>query len=423
MQEIKIPELAESITEGTIAEWLVQKGDKIEKGDAIVELETDKVNVEVNSDFTGIITEIIQGEGEDVQVGDVIAKLDENVTSGSVAASDKEVETAKEEVKESPATEAKEEKVNTAEKQEDSGNKGDIIATPAARKRARELNIDLSAISPRDPLGRVRPDDVEAHASAANNKKETKQVKKEETGNPERTEFEKPVERVKMTRRRQTIAKNLVNVQQQAAMLTTFNEVDMSAIMKLRSERKENFIKKHGVKLGFMSFFTKAVVGALKEFPLLNAEIQGNELVIKKFYDIGIAVSTDDGLVVPVVRDADRLTFAGVEKEIANLGEKARDNKLALGDLQGGSFTITNGGTFGSMMSTPILNAPQVGILGMHNIVKRAVVMPDDSIEVRPMMYLAVSYDHRIVDGKEAVSFLVRIKQMLEDPTDLLLEG
>ncbi|RDW18144.1 dihydrolipoyllysine-residue succinyltransferase [Oceanobacillus arenosus] len=413
MQEIKIPELAESITEGTIAEWLVQKGDKIEKGDAIVELETDKVNVEVNSDFTGVITEIIQGEGEDVQVGDVIAKLDESGTAS--ATSGKEAGPAK--------VEAMEETVKVPEKQEEvSANKSDVMASPAARKRARELNIDLNAISPRDPLGRVRPDDVEAHASAASNKKETKQVKKEEA-NPARTEFEKPVERVKMTRRRQTIAKNLVSVQQEAAMLTTFNEVDMSAIMKLRSERKENFTKKHGVKLGFMSFFTKAVVGALKEFPLLNAEIQGSELVIKKFYDIGIAVSTDDGLVVPVVRDADRLTFAGVEKEIATLGEKARDNKLALSDLQGGSFTITNGGTFGSMMSTPILNAPQVGILGMHNIVKRAVVMPDDSIEVRPMMYLAVSYDHRIVDGKEAVSFLVRIKQMLEDPTDLLLEG
>ncbi|RDW19841.1 2-oxoglutarate dehydrogenase complex dihydrolipoyllysine-residue succinyltransferase [Oceanobacillus chungangensis] len=423
MQEIKVPELAESITEGTIAEWLVQKGDKVEKGDAIVELETDKVNVEVNSDFAGVIMEIIQGEGEDVQVGDVIAKLDENGTSGSES-SENDPEPAKAEVvKESPASDAKEEIVKETEKQEDSATKGDVIATPAARKRARELNIDLSAISPRDPLGRVRPDDVEAHASVANNKNEPKQAKKEEASNPERKEFEKPVERVKMTRRRQTIAKNLVNVQQEAAMLTTFNEVDMSAIMKLRSERKENFIKKHGVKLGFMSFFTKAVVGALKEFPLLNAEIQGSELVIKKFYDIGIAVSTDDGLVVPVVRDADRLTFAGVEKEIANLGEKARDNKLALGDLQGGSFTITNGGTFGSMMSTPILNAPQVGILGMHNIVKRAVVMPDDTIEVRPMMYLAVSYDHRIVDGKEAVSFLVRIKQMLEDPTDLLLEG
>jgi 2-oxoglutarate dehydrogenase E2 component (dihydrolipoamide succinyltransferase) len=206
-------------------------------------------------------------------------------------------------------------------------------------------------------------------------------------------------------------------------MLTTFNEVDMTAVMQLRSQRKENFIKKHDVKLGFMSFFTKAVVGALKEFPLLNAEIQGKELVLKKFYDIGIAVSTDDGLVVPVVRDADRLDFAGVEREIGNLGIKAKNKELQLNDLQGGTFTITNGGTFGSMMSTPILNAPQVGILGMHNIIKRPMAMPDDTIEIRPMMYLAVSYDHRIVDGAEAVQFLVRIKQLLEDPYDLLLEG
>ncbi|KAB8138942.1 dihydrolipoamide succinyltransferase, partial [Gracilibacillus oryzae] len=201
------------------------------------------------------------------------------------------------------------------------------------------------------------------------------------------------------------------------------NEVDMTAVMKLRSERKDKFVEKHGVKLGFMSFFTKAVVGALKEFPYITAEIQDNEIILKKYYDIGIAVSTDDGLVVPVVRDADRLDFAGIESEIANLGTKARNKELQLGDLQGGSFTITNGGIFGSLLSTPILNTPQVGILGMHTIQKRAMVMPDDSIEVRPMMYIALSYDHRIVDGKDAVQFLVRIKQLLEDPYDLLLEG
>ncbi|MFD1849950.1 2-oxoglutarate dehydrogenase complex dihydrolipoyllysine-residue succinyltransferase [Oceanobacillus bengalensis] len=417
MAEIKIPELAESITEGTIAEWLVQKGQKIEKGDPVVELETDKVNVEVNAELSGVITEILHEEGDDVAVGDVIAKMDENGEAGSSPAAEeaKEAEAPKAEPTQAPKEEAK-----ASEKPAAEAN-GNIIATPAARKRARELGIDLSEISARDPLGRVRPDDVDAAVLAKNAPKAEKTAKKE--ANPARTEFEKPVERVKMTRRRQTIAKNLVNVQQEAAMLTTFNEVDMTAIMELRKQRKDKFVQKHGVKLGFMSFFTKAVVGALKEFPLLNAEIQGNELVVKKFYDIGIAVSTDDGLVVPVVRDADRLTFAGIEKAIADLGIKARDNKLALTDLQGGSFTITNGGTFGSMMSTPILNAPQVGILGMHNIVKRAVVMADDSIEVRPMMYLAVSYDHRIVDGKEAVSFLVRIKEMLEDPETLLLEG
>ncbi|WP_100011349.1 2-oxoglutarate dehydrogenase complex dihydrolipoyllysine-residue succinyltransferase [Lentibacillus sediminis] len=434
MKEIKIPELAESITEGTIAEWLVSKGDKVEKGDPVVELETDKVNVEVNSDFAGVITEIVSEEGDDVEVGDVIAKLDENGEAGGEASEEESEETSSSD-KEEKAEEKKEDK-QEEDKSEDkeeaqiedtdeTPGKNEVIASPAARKRARELNIDLSSVQTRDPMGRVRPEDVEDAAKGGSEKKESKSKpsKKEESKNTEKTEFDKPVERTKMSRRRQTIAKNLVNVQQESAMLTTFNEIDMSAIMKLRSERKDKFLEKHDVKLGFMSFFTKAVVGALKEFPLLNAEIQGNEIVEKKFYDIGIAVSTDDGLVVPVVRDADRLDFAGVEKEIGELGKKARDNKLQLKDLQGGSFSITNGGIFGSMLSTPILNAPQVGILGMHNIQKRAMVMPDDSIEVRPMMYLALSYDHRIVDGKEAVQFLVRIKEMLEDPYDLLLEG
>ncbi|API91133.1 dihydrolipoyllysine-residue succinyltransferase component of 2-oxoglutarate dehydrogenase complex [Virgibacillus pantothenticus] len=421
MNEIKVPELAESITEGTIAEWLVKKGDKVEKGDPIVELETDKVNVEVNSEYSGVITEIIQEEGDDVEVGDVIAKIDENAEAGSADAESAPAETKEEKQAEQPKEPSKQEtKEETKEESgEETTTSGDVIASPAARKRARELNIDLRKVSPRDPLGRIRPEDVEAASKDA--AKPTKP--KEEKKPAEKTEFDKPVERIKMSRRRQTIAKRLVEVQQEAAMLTTFNEVDLTNVMKLRSERKEKFIEKHGVKLGFMSFFTKAVVGALKDFPLLNAEIQGNEIVMKKFYDIGIAVSTEEGLVVPVVRDADRLDFAGVEKEIGNLSKKARDKKLTMSDLQGGSFTITNGGTFGSMLSTPILNAPQVGILGMHNIQKRAVVMPDDSIEVRPMMYLALSYDHRIVDGKEAVQFLVRVKQLLEDPYDLLLEG
>jgi 2-oxoglutarate dehydrogenase E2 component (dihydrolipoamide succinyltransferase) len=417
MSEIKIPELAESITEGTIAEWLVKEGDKVEKGDPVVELETDKVNVEVNSEYSGVITEIIQVEGEDVEVGDVIAKIDENAEAGSIT--QVESKPAEEEKVDQQSESPKQEqpKQEDTKEQKETGVAG-VIASPAARKRARELNIDLSKISPRDPLGRFRPEDVEEAAKNAQ-----KQSVKQEERSAVKTEFSKPVERVKMSRRRQTIAKRLVEVQHEAAMLTTFNEVDLTNVMKLRSERKEKFIEKHGVKLGFMSFFTKAVVGALKDFPLLNAEIQGNELIIKKFYDIGIAVSTEDGLVVPVVRDADRLDFAGVEKEIKDLSLKARDKKLEMSDLQGGTFTITNGGTFGSMLSTPILNAPQVGILGMHNIQKRAVVMPDDSIEVRPMMYLALSYDHRIVDGKEAVQFLVRVKQLLEDPYDLLLEG
>ncbi|WP_077624426.1 2-oxoglutarate dehydrogenase complex dihydrolipoyllysine-residue succinyltransferase [Sediminibacillus massiliensis] len=426
MKEIKVPELAESITEGTIAEWLVSKGDKVEKGDPVLELETDKVNVEVNSEYSGVLTEILKEEGEDVEVGDIIAKVDEN---GEAGGSDEASQPESSEEKEEPKQEAKQEEQPSQEQpqpseEKETGNKQDTVASPAARKRARELGIDLSEVYPKDPLGRIRPEDVEQTAAGRNQKQQEEPKKeKKEAKTSEKTEFEKPVERVKMSRRRQTIANRLVEAQQTAAMLTTFNEVDMTAIMKLRSERKDKFAEKHDVKLGFMSFFTKAVVGALKEFPLINAEIQGNEIVLKKFYDIGIAVSTDEGLVVPVVRDADRLDFAGIEKEIGRLGQKAKAKELQLGDLQGGSFTITNGGIFGSLLSTPILNTPQVGILGMHSIQKRPIVMPDDSIEVRPMMYIAMSYDHRIVDGKEAVQFLVRIKQLLEDPYDLLLEG
>ncbi|WP_394219946.1 2-oxoglutarate dehydrogenase complex dihydrolipoyllysine-residue succinyltransferase [Halobacillus trueperi] len=438
MKEIKVPELAESITEGTISEWLVKKGDQVEKGDPILELETDKVNVEVNADASGVIAELLREAGDDVEVGDVIAKVDENGEAGGSdedTSSDEEESEPKEKEEESNKEESqKEEKQSSEEKKESSSKDSkDVIATPAARKRARELGIDLSEISARDPLGRIRPEDVDAAAKgeskqeskgsskpSSEDKPKKQEKKKEET---KKTEFDKPVERVKMSRRRQTIAKRLVEAQQESAMLTTFNEVDMTNVMKLRSERKESFLKKHDIKLGFMSFFTKAAVGALKEFPLLNAEIQGNEIIKKQFYDIGMAVSTDEGLVVPVVRDADRLDFAGIEKGIADLATKARNKELGLEDLQGGSFTITNGGIFGSMLSTPILNAPQVGILGLHNIEKRAKVMPDDTIEARPMMYIALSYDHRIVDGKDAVQFLRRIKEMIEDPFDLLLEG
>jgi len=411
MKEIKVPELAESITEGTISEWLVKVGDTVAKGDPVVELETDKVNLEVNSDYSGVIVEIVSEEGEDVAVGDVIAKVDES-GEAPVTTESTELET-KEPAKESVQEESKVATEVTEETPE-------VVATPAARKRARELDVDLTEVLPRDPLGRIRPEDVEvAKAQQAKAKPEQASAPVQEVpATPA-----KPEERVRMSRRRMTIAKRLVEAQHNAAMLTTFNEVDMTAVMNLRSERRDKFEEKHGVRLGFMSFFTKAVVGALKDFPLLNAEIQDNELVIKKYYDIGIAVSAEEGLVVPVVRDADKLDFAGIEQEILNLATKARDNTLKLDDLQGGTFTITNGGIFGSLLSTPILNAPQVGILGMHTIQKRAVVMPDDSIEVRPMMYLALSYDHRIVDGKDAVQFLVRIKQLLEDPYDLLLEG
>ncbi|MCQ6285604.1 MULTISPECIES: 2-oxoglutarate dehydrogenase complex dihydrolipoyllysine-residue succinyltransferase [Bacillus cereus group] len=419
MIEIKVPELAESITEGTISQWLINVGDKVEKGGSVVELETDKVNVEIIAEDSGIVSKLLGEPGDTVEVGATIAILDANGAPVAVSTPAPAAEQPKQETAEAPKAAAPNAEQTTGLQGLPNTNRP--IASPAARKMARELGIDLNDVRSTDPLGRVRPHDVQAHAAAP---KEAPAAPKSAAPAPvAKTEFEKPVERVKMSRRRQTIAKRLVEVQQTSAMLTTFNEVDMSAIMELRKERKDAFEKKHDVRLGFMSFFTKAVVAALKQFPLLNAEIQGDELIIKKFYDIGIAVAAPDGLVVPVVRDANQLNFAEIESEIRNLGMKARDNKLSLKELQGGTFTITNGGVFGSLMSTPILNSPQVGILGMHKIQVRPVAIDNERMENRPMMYIALSYDHRIVDGKEAVSFLVAVKDMLEDPKSLLLEG
>ncbi|MDN3016977.1 2-oxoglutarate dehydrogenase complex dihydrolipoyllysine-residue succinyltransferase [Neobacillus drentensis] len=417
MIEIKVPELAESISEGTISQWLINIGDKVAKGDSIVELETDKVNIELNAEDSGVITKVLKEPGDTVEVGDVIAIIEENAAEGSApAATTAAPEQPVQETINQPSTQPEPE-LPKAERP---------IASPAARKMARELGIDLNQVRSNDPLGRIRPDDVKAHTQTPA-VQEAPKVEKASTKPAVQKqideEFDKPVERVRMSRRRQTIAKRLVEVQHTAAMLTTFNEVDMSAIMNLRSQRKDAFFEKHGVRLGFMSFFTKAVVSALKQFPLLNAEIQGDELILKKFYDIGIAVAAPEGLVVPIVRDANKKNFAEIEGEISNLGKKARDNALTLNDLQGGTFTITNGGVFGSLMSTPILNSPQVGILGMHKIQTRPVAIDEVRMENRPMMYIALSYDHRIVDGKEAVSFLATVKELLEDPHSLLLEG
>lgn len=416
MIEIKVPELAESITEGTISQWLINIGDKVTKGDSVVELETDKVNIELNAEHSGVITKVLKEAGDIVEVGDVIAIIEENIAAGAPPA----VLAAG---LESPAEETLNLQSNQPEPEPSKAERP--IASPAARKLARELGIDLHQVSTRDPLGRIRPEDVRANTPTPVVKEEPKseKVSSKPAVQQKDEEFDKPVERVKMSRRRQTIAKRLVEVQHTAAMLTTFNEVDMSAVMDLRTKRKDAFFEKHGVRLGFMSFFTKAVVSALKQFPLLNAEIQGDELILKKFYDIGIAVAAPEGLVVPVVRNANQKNFAEIEQEISNLGKKARDNALSLNDLQGGTFTITNGGVFGSLMSTPILNSPQVGILGMHKIQTRPVAIDSERMENRPMMYIALSYDHRIVDGKEAVSFLVAVKELLEDPTSLLLEG
>ncbi len=417
MAEIKVPELAETISEGTIAQWLKKPGDFVSKGEYIVELETDKVNVEIISDYEGVISEIQAEEGDTVQVGQTIAVVGEggtaNIDTGREAESKDEPEGG-----EAPRVE------KAVPSEAMPSNDKRIIATPAARKLAREKGIDLSAVPAADPLGRVHRQDVanmqsggkQAQNSSSGEKAKTKPEAKAEA----KTAAGKPEERVKMSRRRQTIASRLVEVQQTAAMLTTFNEVDMTAVMELRKRWKDRFFEENDVRLGFMSFFTKAVVAALKKTPYLNAEIQGNEIVLKKYYDIGVAVSTDDGLVVPVIRDADRKNFAEIEGNLGELAEKARNNKLSLNDLQGGTFTITNGGVFGSLLSTPILNGPQVGILGMHTIQLRPVAIDKDRMENRPMMYIALSYDHRIVDGKEAVTFLKRVKELIEDPESLL---
>ncbi len=430
MIEIKVPELAESITEGTISEWLKQQGDYVEKGEPIAELETDKVNVEINSEHNGVLAELLFQPGDNVEVGQVIAYLDENQNGIKEIVDTEETMQKEMNMKNKDIQQMDTQKLGTkVEKiEEKSGSETsqvkdqhrNPVASPAARKKARELGIDLNEIGYKDPLGRIRTKDVETYS----NEKTNESQKRNQTPQSKVDEKEEFIERIKMSRRRQTIAKRLMEAQHNAAMLTTFNEVDMTAVMDLRNRRKDSFFKKHGVKLGFMSFFTKAVIGALKEFPYVNAEIQENEILIKKFYDIGIAVSTDDGLVVPVIRHADRLSFAGIEKEMGVLSEKARTNSLGLSDLMGGTFTITNGGVFGSLYSTPILNTPQVGILGMHKIQRRPVVVDEkDTVEVRPMMYLALSYDHRIIDGKDAVQFLVKVKELLEDPENLLLEG
>ncbi|MRX72929.1 2-oxoglutarate dehydrogenase complex dihydrolipoyllysine-residue succinyltransferase [Bacillus lacus] len=424
MAEIKVPELAESISEGTIAQWLKQPGDFVEQGEYLLELETDKVNVELTAEQSGVLKEVLKDSGDTVQVGEVIGTIDEGGQTAATAANETKTEETAIPEKTAGEPSLKQEEL-VSEKAEKAEKGSRPIASPAARKLAREKGIDLSQVPSADPLGRLRQHDVANFSGASSSPAEPQQqaAKPKQQAAPAQADPAKPVERVKMSRRRQTIANRLVEVQQTAAMLTTFNEVDMTAVMDVRKRRKDSFFKQNEVRLGFMSFFTKAVVAALKKYPLLNAEIQGNELVIKKFYDIGIAVSAPEGLVVPVVRDADRLSFAGIEGEITNLAEKARDNKLSIGELQGGTFTITNGGVFGSLLSTPILNGPQVGILGMHKIQLRPVAIDAERSENRPMMYIALSYDHRIVDGKEAVSFLATVKELLEDPERLLLEG
>jgi 2-oxoglutarate dehydrogenase E2 component (dihydrolipoamide succinyltransferase) len=457
--EIKVPPLGESLVDAVVGQWLKSEGDAISRGETILELETDKVNLEVTAEDDGVLGPIQKQEGDTVTVGEVLGVLEAGSGTGSgngqidsttsvpdaqtvadtPSAEAPPVEPTPEPKAESsaPPTDAqKPAATEPAPAEESPGGR----AAPAVRRMAEEHGIDLARVTGSGPGGRITRDDLLGYAASQRGAGQRNgavapapaaQVPQAQPapaaqaaapataptgGDPSREE------RIRLSRRRQTIATRLVQAQQTAAMLTTFNEVDLTAVMEIRSRRKDAFRERHGVGLGFMSFFTKAAIGALKAFPQVNSELQGTELVLKKYYDIGVAVGVEEGLVVPVVRDADRKSFAEIEREILELATKARENTLSLTELQGGTFTITNGGVFGSLLSTPILNTPQVGILGMHTIQQRPVAR-DGEVVIRPMMYVALSYDHRVVDGREAVQFLVKIKELVEDPESLLLEG
>jgi 2-oxoglutarate dehydrogenase E2 component (dihydrolipoamide succinyltransferase) len=386
--EIRVPALGESVSEATVARWYKAVGEAVAADEPLVELETDKVTVEVPAATAGTLSEILAAEGTNVEVGALLGAIAEG--AGPVAA--KPAPAAK--TAPTPAKAAAAPPVPTT------------AQAPSVRRIAAETGIDPSGVSGTGKGGRVTKGDMIARAESG------------ASSGPARGPRE---ERVRMSRLRQRIAQRLKEAQNTAAMLTTFNEVDMSALLKLRTDYRDTFEKKHGVRLGFMSFFAKASVVALREIPSVNGEIDGDEIVFKNYYDIGVAVSAPQGLVVPVLRDVENMSFAGVEKSIAEYGRQARDGKLAIKDLTGGTFTISNGGVFGSLLSTPILNPPQSAILGMHKIEKRPVVV-DDAVVVRPMMYLALSYDHRIIDGREAVMFLVRVKECIEDPQRILLD-
>ncbi len=431
--EIRVPALGESVVEATVGQWSKAEGDAVRKDEVLVELETDKITVEVAAPQDGVLGSIARKEGEIVGVNELLGTLSADASGNGAGASAPAKESGAEKAESAGQAAA----TGSAASEGASSSDSDAQTSPAARAIASEHGIDISAVSGTGPNGRVTKEDVMkavesrgaqsgTGATADSAPTPAALAKAPEAPRPApkapASVDDSRQERERMSRRRQTIARRLVEAQQGSASLTTFNEIDLSRVSALRKRRQDDFVKKHGLKLGFMSFFTKAAIGALKQFPHLNAEIQGDEIVLKKYYDIGIAVGTEEGLVVPVVRDADRKSFAEIERNIGELAVKARDGKLTLDELQGGTFTITNGGIYGSMLSTPILNTPQVGILGMHNIVERPVVV-DGQIEIRPMMYVALTYDHRIVDGSVAVRFLVAIKQMIEDPETMLLEG
>mgnify|MGYP003417483675 FL=1 len=416
--KIEVPELGESVLEATVSRWLKKEGDFVNVGEVLVELETDKVNLEVGAKGAGVLQKIEAAEGEDVKVGDVLGTIDEKTVEEKEERGKTEEQTETQVQKEEPSS-------------RNDGQQAEREATPqvspVAARLARDRNVDVSKIAGTGNEGRITKADVESYLQrqekTQGSEKQLPAEREREarptsvTPSPDRQE-----ERTRMSRRRRTIAQRLLEASQTTAMLTTFNEIDMSAVMDIRKRHNEEFQKRHGVKLGFMSFFVKASISALKAFPQVNAEIDGEELVFKHYYDIGMAVGSSEGLVVPVIRDADRLSFAEIEQRIKDLVAKTEEGKLSIEDLRGGTFTITNGGVFGSLLSTPILNPPQVGILGLHKIEERPIAL-NGQVVIRPMMYVALSYDHRVVDGREAVQFLVHIKQVLEDPAWMLVGG
>ena len=430
--KIIVPEMGESVLEATVSRWHKKEGDPVKVGDILVELETDKVNLEVGAKSSGILSKVEVPEGGDVKVGDVLGTIDEAGKQPEAAAENVQAEPEKAK----PAEEKQPESVRKDGSEVERQPAPQL--TPVAARLARENNVDVSQLSGTGTQGRVTKTDVEQFLQGHGPEKaaETEQQPQAEPApTPAKSAViaqpEKPSmapasqgaeERIRMSRRRKTIAQRLLEASQGTAMLTTFNEIDMSAVMDLRKRRNEDFQKRYGIKLGFMSFFVKAAIRALKAFPPLNAEIQGDEIVLKRHYDIGMAIGSEEGLVVPVLRNADQLSFAEIEKRIKDFVDKTQQGKLAIEDLRGGTFTITNGGVFGSLLSTPILNPPEVGILGLHKIEERPVAV-NGQVVIRPMMYVALSYDHRIVDGREAVQFLVRVKELLEDPGFMLVDG
>jgi 2-oxoglutarate dehydrogenase E2 component (dihydrolipoamide succinyltransferase) len=411
--EVKIPNVGESINEVSIASWVKQDGDYVEVDDVIGEIDSDKATFEINAEEAGVL-KIIAAEGETVKVGDKVAEIDTSAKKESGKSENEESE------KESAEEDKKEDKQEDSKSESKDKTYADKHPSPAAAKILSEHNISADSVEGTGKDGRITEDDARKAAES----KDKKVSKSEEEPAKEKQESSDPSKRKSrkesMTTLRKTIARRLVQVKNETAMLTTFNEVDLSEIMAIRKKYKESFKEKHEVGLGFMSFFTKAVCEALQEFPAVNARIEGEEMVFNEYCDIGIAVSTPRGLVVPNIRNAESMSLAQIEKEILSLAKKARDGKITIEDMQGGTFSITNGGVFGSLLSTPILNAPQSAILGMHNIVERPMAV-NGEVVIRPMMYVALSYDHRIVDGKESVSFLVRVKQLLEDPSRMLL--